>query len=170
MMAILVPTGTSIYWLCSNTHTNKINFHLFSISCLLLDLKFFFFLHVFESLGYYIRISVVVWKRIMIVFFGLFLTLVSFAHAFHILLEPRQSYSLDEPPPMDDYDRNNPWVLTSEYNQELENGTILSNSSFVQKPDNNTNMFADFKTSLLSTYLYLLGMVRLVFESFHHDS
>jgi hypothetical protein len=107
----------------------------------------------------------------MIVFFGLFLILVSFAHAFHILLKPRQAYGLDKPPPpMDDYDKNNPWVLTSEYNQELENGTILSNSSFVQKPDNNTNMFTDFKTSLLSTYLYLLGMVRLVFESFDHDS
>ncbi|CAG8554329.1 7583_t:CDS:2 [Funneliformis mosseae] len=46
--------------------------------------------------------------------------------------------------------------LTS-YNQVLENGTIEPNSSFVQRPDLNTNMFIDYGTSLLSMYLYLTG-------------
>ena len=85
----------------------------------------------------------------------------SFAHAFFILLKPRQIYSLNESPPIDNDDPNNPWKLTNKYNQILENGTIASNSSFIQAPDTHTNMFTDYGTSLLSLYLYLLGIIHL---------
>ncbi|CAG8649705.1 16892_t:CDS:2 [Funneliformis mosseae] len=48
-------------------------------------------------------------------------------------------------------------TITSIYWLVLENGTIAPNSSFVQKPDMNTNMFTDYGTSVLSMYLYLIG-------------
>ena len=161
MVACLFPTGTSIYWLFSDT--DELHFPLFSISGLLLDLKFFLFLHAFERIGYYIVIAVIVGKRITIIFLGLFFILVCYAHAFFVLLKPRQTYSLDEPPPVDNNDPNNPWKLTDKFVQILEDGTIQSNPSFVQVPDANTNLFIDFRTSVLSTYLYLLGVVLFPF-------
>ena len=82
--------------------------------------------------------------------------LVSFAHAFLLLLVPKEVYSFDEPPPTDG-DPNNPWHLTSSYYQIQNDGTLSSKPSLVQKPDMNTNMFTNYKTSLLSMYLYLTG-------------
>ncbi|CAG8466075.1 467_t:CDS:10 [Funneliformis caledonium] len=86
-----------------------------------------------------------------------YLVSIFFAHAFLILLQPRKDYSLDNPPPLSNNGPNNPWKLTDSYNQVLENGTIAPNSSFVQQPDMNTNMFTDYGTSVLSMYLYLIG-------------
>ncbi|CAG8483535.1 3153_t:CDS:2 [Funneliformis caledonium] len=126
LVAFLVPTITSIYWLS------------------------------FELFGVYFVIIVSVARKIASFLVILCIILLSFAHAFLILLQPRKVYSLDEPPANND-DPNNPWGLTDSYNQVLENGTIEPNSSFVQRPDLNTNMFIDYGTSLLSMYLYLTG-------------
>ncbi|GBC33432.2 hypothetical protein GLOIN_2v1826879 [Rhizophagus irregularis DAOM 181602=DAOM 197198] len=54
-------------------------------------------------------------------------------------------------------DLNNPWNIASTYNQIFENGTINSNPFLIQPPNENTNMFIDFKTSLFATYLFLTG-------------
>ncbi|POG71445.1 hypothetical protein GLOIN_2v1794049 [Rhizophagus irregularis DAOM 181602=DAOM 197198] len=54
-------------------------------------------------------------------------------------------------------DLNNPWNIVPTYHQVFENGTIDLNSSIIQQPDENTNMFVDFGTSLFAMYLFLTG-------------
>ncbi|UZO16192.1 uncharacterized protein OCT59_007581 [Rhizophagus irregularis] len=54
-------------------------------------------------------------------------------------------------------DPNNPWNLASTYNLIYENGTVDSNPFLIQPPNENTNMFIDFKTSLFATYKFLTG-------------
>ncbi|GET62243.1 hypothetical protein GLOIN_2v1874127 [Rhizophagus irregularis DAOM 181602=DAOM 197198] len=54
-------------------------------------------------------------------------------------------------------DPNNPWKLAPTYNQIFENGTIDSNPFLIQPPNENTNMFIDFKTSLFTMYKFLTG-------------
>jgi len=158
--AYLIPTYTSIYWLYINDKNDKIIF-LLSISCLLLDFKFLLFFKAFELFGVYFVIIVSVAKRIASFLVILFIILLSFAHAFLILLRLRQNYSLDEPTNNDD--PNNPWDLTDKFYQ-IENGTI-TNPSFVQQPDMNTNMFTDYGTSLFAMYLYLTGIIYFLLES-----
>ncbi|GBC30372.2 hypothetical protein GLOIN_2v1794049 [Rhizophagus irregularis DAOM 181602=DAOM 197198] len=51
-------------------------------------------------------------------------------------------------------DLNNPWNIVPTYHQVFENGTIDLNSSIIQQPDENTNMFVDFGTSLFAIYYY----------------
>ena len=130
-----------------------------SISCLLLEFKFLLFFRALESFGYYFIIMIHVGKKIFSFLIVLFIILLSFAHAFWILLRPSQSFSFDFPPSNDNDDPNNPWKLTSNYNQLLEDGTISPNSFLVQRPDKNTNMFTNYGTSLFAMYLYLLGIV-----------
>ncbi len=162
MGAYLIPTYTSIYWLYINDKNDKIIF-LLSISCLLLDFKFLLFFKAFELFGVYFVIIVSVAKRIASFLVILFIILLSFAHAFLILLKPRQTYSLDVPTV--NSDKNNPWKLTDQYkNGQVENGTF-TNLTLVQQPDKNTNMFADYGTSLFSMYLYLTGIIYSLFES-----
>ncbi len=132
---------------------------MLAVSCLLLDLKFLLFFRAFETFGVYFVIIISVAKRIASFLVVLLVILVSFAHAFLILLKPREFYSLIKPPPTNNNDPNNPWRLTDSYNLVLENETIASNPSLIQVPNWNTNMFTDYKTSLLSMYLYLIGMI-----------
>ena len=77
-----------------------------------------------------------------------------FAHAFYILLSPKPDFSFDNPTNTDD--PNNPWNLVPTY-KILENGNINSNSYIIQQPDENTNMFANYKTALFAMYLFLTG-------------
>jgi len=88
--AFLFPTGASIYWLCTN---NKL-FNVLAISCPLLDFKFLLFFRAFETFGVYFVIIISVAKRIASFLVVLLVILVSFAHAFLILLKPREFYSL----------------------------------------------------------------------------
>src|SRR3990170_4104740 len=92
--AYMIPTCTSIYWLYANDKP----FFLLSISCLLLDFKFLLFFKAFESFGVYFIIIISVMRKIVSFLVVLFIILVSFAHAFFILLQPRRSYNLNEPP------------------------------------------------------------------------
>ncbi|CAI2194832.1 8315_t:CDS:2, partial [Funneliformis geosporum] len=144
-----VPTISSIYWL----YADEKPYFWLSISCLLLDFKFLLFFRAFELFGVYFVIIVGVANKIASFLVILFIVLLSFAHAFWILLQPRKYYSLDKSP-TDHDDPNNPWELTDKYNQILDNGTIVT---FVQQPDKNTNMFIDYGSSLLSMYLYIIG-------------
>ncbi len=153
MGAYLVPTSASIYWL----FIDHDNFFLLSFSCLLLDFKFLMFFKAFESFGVYFVIIVGVARRIASFLVVLFFILVSFAHAFFVLLKPSFKYPLNEP--MINDDPNNPWNLTNSYKTILENGTIASNISLIQEPSSNINMFTDATTALFAMYLYLTGMI-----------
>ncbi|PKY46053.1 hypothetical protein RhiirA4_460805 [Rhizophagus irregularis] len=65
------------------------------------------------------------------------------------------NYPLDERIVNDD--PNNPWNLSPNY-QVFENNTSINPSLFIlQKPDENTNMFTTFATSLFATCLLLIG-------------
>ncbi|CAI2190152.1 9371_t:CDS:2, partial [Funneliformis geosporum] len=150
--AYLVPTIASIIWL-SSSDDNKPYF-LLSISCLLLDCKFLLFFRAFEAFGVYFVIIISVAKKIGYFLIILFIILLSFAHAFWILLQPREDFDINVPPLDNNTDPNNPWKLTDKYTQFLSDG---SNRTYVQQPDNNTNMFSDYRTSLLSMYLYMSG-------------
>ncbi|PKY57934.1 hypothetical protein RhiirA4_511244 [Rhizophagus irregularis] len=80
---------------------------------------------------------------------------ISFAHAYYILLLPRSDFSFGQR--TINNDPNNPWNLASTYNLIYENGTVDSNPFLIQPPNENTNMFIDFKTSLFATYKFLTG-------------
>ncbi|CAB4429415.1 unnamed protein product [Rhizophagus irregularis] len=138
IIAYVLPIYTSIYWLQISEMNDEI-IPLLSFSCLFLDIKFLLFFRAFE-------------------YFGVF------AHAFFILLLPRSDFLLDNlenrsvninDPNIND--PNNPWKLAPTYNQIFENGTINSNPFLIQPPNENTNMFIDFKTSLFTMYKFLTG-------------
>ena len=125
-----------------------------SISCLLLDIKFVLFFRAFESFGIYFAIIIGVGRRIFSFLLILFLIIISFAHSFFILLEPRIEFSEN-----DQGDPNNPWVLTTKYHQISEDGTINTNANLVQEPDEYTNLFSSYPRALLSMYLFLTGTI-----------
>ncbi|UZO17316.1 uncharacterized protein OCT59_008674 [Rhizophagus irregularis] len=54
-------------------------------------------------------------------------------------------------------DPNNPWNLAPTYSKVLDDGTTDSNPYIIQKPDENTNMFIDYRTALFAMYLLLTG-------------
>lgn len=120
------------------------------------------FFRAFESFGVYFAIIVGVTKQIFYFLVIFFIIVISFAHAFLIILRPKLEYSLDQPTINDD--PNNPWNLNTTYNR-VENETITQGASFVQVPDENTNMFTDYKTALFAVYLFLTGMIH--FSHFH---
>jgi hypothetical protein len=120
-------------------------------------LKFLLFLRVFESFGVYFAIIVSVGKQIIYFFVVLLIIIMGFAHAFYILLSPEPNFSFENPTNTDDL--NNPWNLVPIYKSVFENGSIDSSSFIIQQPDENTNMFADYKTALFAMYLFLTGKV-----------
>jgi hypothetical protein len=130
------------------------NVQLLSFSCLFLDIKFLLFFRVFESFGIYFAIIISVGKQIISFLVVLLIIILSFAHAFYILLLPRSDYSFDQY--TNNTDPNNPWNIANTYNQVFNNGSM--DSFFIQKPDENTNMFVDFRTALFAMYLFLIGM------------
>jgi hypothetical protein len=154
----VLPIYTSIIWL----QTNEMNiFPLLSFSCLFLDIKFLLFFRAFEYFGVYFAIIISVAKQIISFLVVLFIIIISFAHAFYILLVPRFQFSFEER--TNNNDPNNPWNIVSTYNQVFENGTIDPNPSIIQPPDGNTNMFVDFRTAIFAMYLYLTGKNILMF-------
>ncbi|KAF0551562.1 hypothetical protein F8M41_023131 [Gigaspora margarita] len=78
----------------------------------------------------------------------------AFAHSFHLLLRPTSEYSYDQP--SNTNDANNPWNLVSKYNFISSNGTI-GESALIETPDENTNLFTKFSTSILAVYFMLTG-------------
>ncbi|RGB42593.1 hypothetical protein C1646_682898, partial [Rhizophagus diaphanus] len=122
---------------------------LLSFSCLFLDIKFLLFFRAFESFGIYFEIIINVAKQIIYFLVLLFIIIISFAHAFYILLLPRSDYSFDQY--TSNNDPNNPWNMALTF---INNNGAMD-SFFIQKPDENTNMFIDFRTSLLAMYKFL---------------
>jgi hypothetical protein len=96
-------------------------------------------------------------KQIVSFLVVLFIIIISFAHAFYILLLPRSNFSFDEHN-TNNKDPNNPWNLANSYNLVLENGSIDKNPYIIQQPNGNTNMFVNFRTSLFAIYLFLTGV------------
>ncbi|CAJ0858464.1 6851_t:CDS:2 [Entrophospora sp. SA101] len=69
---------------------------------------------------------------------------------------PRQDFTVDQPTINDD--PNNPWNLVNKYYTYFANNNSYSQDSyFVQQPDNTTNMFTRFPSSLLAMYNFLAG-------------
>src|SRR5579883_2624137 len=108
MIAYLLPIYTSIHWLQVNEMNDKI-ISLLSFSCLFLDLKFLLFFRAFEYFGVYFAIMISVAKEIFSFLVLLFIIIISFAHAFYILLLPRSDFSLNTY--SINNDPNNPWNL-----------------------------------------------------------
>ncbi|GBB84482.1 hypothetical protein RclHR1_11040008 [Rhizophagus clarus] len=153
VIAYLLPIYTSILWL----QTNVMNIiPLTSFSCLFLDIKFLLFFRAIEYFGVYFAIIISVGKQIISFLVVFFIIIISFAHAFYILLIPRFPFSYDERTINDDL--NNPWNIASSYNLVLENGTMDSNPYIIQPPSENTNMFVDFRTSIFAMYKFLTGV------------
>ena len=90
----------------------------------------------------------------------------SFAHAFYIVLKPIH-HGLDNP---DLIDTNNPWSLTNRYYIYLANNDSISNSNpyLVQGPDDNTNVFTGFKSSMFAIYKFLTGNQFFLNKYFHY--
>ncbi|KAF0464557.1 nudt9 protein [Gigaspora margarita] len=102
-------------------------------------------LHDITLPAWIITISVFLLEIRFLLFFRILV--LAFAHSLHILLRPTTEYSYNQPSYTDD--SNNPWNLVSTYQFISSNGTV-EGSSLVEIPDDNTNMFALFSTSLLA--------------------
>ncbi|GBC34419.2 hypothetical protein GLOIN_2v1790263 [Rhizophagus irregularis DAOM 181602=DAOM 197198] len=127
---------------------------LLSFTCLFLDIKFLLFFRAFKYFGVYFALIISVAKQIISFLVVLLIIIVSFAHAFYILLSPRSEFSFEEYTHNEDL--NNPWNIASTYKQIFENGTINPNP-YIEQPDGNTNMFVNFKTAIFAMYLFLAG-------------
>ncbi|GBB86746.1 hypothetical protein RclHR1_13150002 [Rhizophagus clarus] len=151
VMAFVLPIITSYLWL----RTNEMNIiPLLSFSCLFLDMKFLLFFRAFEYFGVYFAIIISVARQIISFLVVLFIIIISFAHAFYILLSPRTDFSLKEY--TSNNDPNNPWNVANTY-QVFENGILNPNPYIIQTPNENTNMFIDFRTSVFAMYKFLTG-------------
>ena len=153
--AYSLPVVTSILWLY---HDSSPPVELISLSNLLLDLKFMLFLRAFTYFGRYFAIILGVARKVFSFLMILFLIVLSFSHAFYILLKPLQEdYTLDNPD-FRENDPNSPWNLASKYfTYFTSDKSYNQNSIIVQQPDSNTNMFAHFHSSMLAMYNFLAG-------------
>jgi len=116
------------------------------------------FLRAFRYFGRYFAIILGVARKVFSFLMILFLIVLSFSHAFYILLKPLQEdYTLDNPD-FRDNDPNSPWNLASKYfTYFTSDKSYNQNSIIVQQPDSNTNMFAHFHSSMLAMYNFLAG-------------
>ncbi|PKY18724.1 hypothetical protein RhiirB3_468731 [Rhizophagus irregularis] len=119
------------------------------------DIKFLLFFRAIGYFGVYFAIIISVAKEIISFLLLIFIIVISFTHAFFILLSPRSDFSFNNV--SNNNDPNNPWNLASTYNQMFDNGTISSSPFLIQPPSESTNMFIDIRTSLFATYLFLTG-------------
>ncbi|CAG8767988.1 1600_t:CDS:2, partial [Racocetra persica] len=78
----------------------------------------------------------------------------AFAYSLHLLLRPNSEYSYNQPSFTDD--ANNPWNLVPTYQFISSNGTV-GESTLIKTPDDSTNLFTLFSTSILAVYFMLTG-------------
>ena len=151
-----MPVVTSILWLY---HNEPPSIQLISASNLLLDIKFLLFLRAFKYFGVYFAIILGVARKVFSFLMILFTIILSFAHAFYILLKPTsKEYTLDQPN-LDKNDQNNPWNLAPKYYTYFAGNNSINYDSFLlQLPDSNTNIFAKFDYSMLAMYKFLTGI------------
>ena len=154
----MLSTYTSIYWFQTNDKNNNYLIQLLSFSCLFLDIKFLLFFRAFEYFGVYFAIIISVGKKIFSFLLVLFIIIISFAHAFYILLSPKSEFSLEQYNTNNNDDPNNPWNLASTY-QVFENGNNTSYATIIQPPDENTNMFVQYRTAIFAMISFLTGII-----------
>ncbi|RIB08594.1 hypothetical protein C2G38_2146977 [Gigaspora rosea] len=150
LAAILVPTIISILWL----HDKVLPIWAITIAAFLLELKFLLFFRAIEYFGIYFAIMIGVAKKVFSFLVVLGIMVLAFAHSLHLLLRPTSEYSYDQPSFTND--ANNPWNLVSTYKFILPNGTV-EKSSLIETPDDSTNLFSQFSTSILAVYFMLTG-------------
>ena len=161
-MVYVLPISTSIYLLKTNDRNDQI-VQLISYSCLLLDLRLLLLFKIFKQFGVYFAIIINVAKKVyMFLLLFIIIMMMSFAHAFYILLSPKLDYTLDKH--TINKDPNNPWNLASTYNQVFDNGTVNPNPFIIQPPDENTNMFANYGTAVFAVSLFFTGKFTLNFK------
>jgi hypothetical protein len=129
-----------------------------SFACLSLDLKVLLFFRVFKRYARYFAIIISVAKQVYF-FLVVFITIImlSFAHAFYILLSPKSEISLDNRIINDD--NNNPWNLVPKYQAFANEDDTVPTLFVVQQPDENTNMFTEFRTALFAVISFLSGII-----------
>ena len=114
------------------------------------------FLRGFQYFGAYFAIILGVARKVFSFLMILLIFVISFSHAFYIILRPSEEV-VDSNNPFND-DDNNPWNLNPQYYTYFTGSNSLNQDSFiVQKPDGNTNMFLRFGSSLLAMYKFLSG-------------
>ncbi|RIB04599.1 hypothetical protein C2G38_2048308 [Gigaspora rosea] len=78
----------------------------------------------------------------------------SFCPFFASFIKATSEYSYDQPNFSDD--ANNPWNLVPTYQFISSNGSV-GKSTLIETPDNSTNLFTMFSTSVLAVYFMLTG-------------
>src|SRR2546423_11324913 len=141
-----------MYWLVNGSQSPQIA----AISILLLTFKFILFFRVFQSYGKYFSIIIGVAEEVFPFLVVLFFLILGFGFAFFILLRSTANY------PAFNEDNNNPWNLATKYNSINPDGSINTDTTFIQTPDSNTNMFNQVHTSILAMYLFLTGNKLLI--------
>ncbi|CAB4436873.1 unnamed protein product [Rhizophagus irregularis] len=137
--AYSLPIITSLYWIING----KPPLWLIAFTNLLLYFKFLLFFRVFKSFGIYFVLIIGVAKKVFPFLMILFFIILGFAHAFFIILNPKED------------EKNDPQNLVTKYDSINSDGTMTS--TLIQQPDSNTNMFSWYPTSLLAMYLLLTG-------------
>ncbi|CAG8484138.1 7134_t:CDS:2 [Paraglomus brasilianum] len=148
-----LPLVTTFYLLCNVTAPEWVS----PIAALLLWTKLLVLLRPFEYFGIYIAIMIGVAQQVFSFLIVLGIMILGFAHAFFILLKPQPGASVDTPPSLNDNDPNNPWKLTATFNTVNNDGSINSQSAFLETPGDNTNVYSHFSTALWGTYMVLTG-------------
>src|SRR5688572_6324161 len=98
MTGYSLPIYIYIYYLLTTT----LNVSLVAFACLFLDFKFLSFFRLFERYNMYFSIILKVATKLIYFLVFLIVLVISFAHAFYILLRPTSPFSLDEPTINDD--------------------------------------------------------------------
>ncbi|KAF0438402.1 transient receptor potential cation channel subfamily a member 1-like [Gigaspora margarita] len=124
-----------------------------TIASFVLEIKFLLFFRVLEYFGKYFAIMIGVAQQIFSFLVVLSIMVLSFAHSLHLLLRPTSEYSYNQPNNSDD--ANNPWNLVPTYKFISSNGTV--GETLIETPDDNTNLFTMFSTSILAVYFMLTG-------------
>jgi hypothetical protein len=88
------------------------------------------FFRAFEYFGVYFAIIISVGKKIFSFLLVLFIIIISFAHAFYILLSPKSEISLEQYNTNNNDDPNNPWNLAPSYSQVIDNNGNTVNSRY----------------------------------------
>ncbi|KAF0561206.1 transient receptor potential cation channel subfamily a member 1-like [Gigaspora margarita] len=150
LTAILAPTITSFIWLYDKAPP----IWIITIAAFLLEIKFLLFFRALEFFGKYFAIMIGAAQQIFSFLFVLGILVLAFAHSLHLLLRPTSEYSYNQPSFTND--ANNPWNLVPTYKFISPNSTI-EKLSLTEIPDDNTNLFTMFSTSILAVYFMLTG-------------
>ncbi|KAF0333017.1 transient receptor potential cation channel subfamily a member 1-like, partial [Gigaspora margarita] len=150
LAAILVPTITSLIWL----HDKAPSIWIITIAAFLLEIKFLLYFRVLDYFGTYFAIMIGVAQKVFSFLVVLGIIVLAFAHSLHLLLRPTSEYSYDQPNFNDD--SNNTWNLVPTYQFISSNGTV-GKSILIETPDDSTNLFTMFSTSILAVYFMLTG-------------